>query len=88
MSAIIKAKGHFSETEIDDEVVVMNLDSGEFFSLTGTAREIWRLVDGTRDRDSVLAELAREFEAAPTEIAADLDPFLDALAGAGLIVRH
>jgi PqqD family protein of HPr-rel-A system len=88
MSAISRAEGAYSETEIDQEVVVMNLESGDFFSLTGTARAIWRLIDGTRDRDALLAELASEFAAAPAEIAADLDPFLEALAAAGLIVRR
>jgi pyrroloquinoline quinone biosynthesis protein D len=87
MSAIARAEGHYSETEIDAEVVVMNLSSGEFFSLTGTGREIWRLIDGTRDRDSLLARLVQVFAAEPAEIAADLDQFLDQLAGAGLIVR-
>jgi pyrroloquinoline quinone biosynthesis protein D len=88
MIGIAKAEGEFSETEIDEEVVVMNLASGEFFSLTGTARTIWQLIDGTHDRDGLLAELACEFGAAPAEIAADLDPFLEQLAGAGLIVRR
>jgi pyrroloquinoline quinone biosynthesis protein D len=85
MSAIARAEGAYSETEIDDEAVVMNLASGEFFSLTGTAREIWRLIDGNRDRDALLAELAGGFDAKPAEIAADLDNFLESLAGAGLI---
>lgn len=85
-SGLAKAQGRFSETEIDDEIVVMNLESGEFFSLTGTAREIWQLLDGTRDRAGLLAELARSFAVQPAEIDADLDLFLDSLAGAGLIV--
>ncbi len=87
MSGIAKAEGNFSETEIDDEVVVMNLESGEFFSLTDTARAIWRLIDGSRDRGALLAELVSEFGAEPGDIAADLDPFLDQLDAAGLIVR-
>ena len=87
MSTFRKAEGRFSETEIDDEVVVMNLESGEFFSLTGTARAIWQLIDGTRDRGALLAELAGDFEAEQAEIAADLDPFLETLGAAGLIVR-
>lgn len=86
MTAIAKAEGRYSETEIDDEVVVMNLENGEFFSLTGTARAIWRLIDGSRGRDQLLTALAAEFAAEPAEIAADLDPFLAQLARAGLIV--
>lgn len=86
MSAITKAEGRYSETEIDEEVVVMNLESGEFFSLTGTARAIWQLIDGSRNRDGLLQDLARDFDAEPQVLAADLDPFLAGLAKAGLIV--
>lgn len=87
MIAIRKAEGKFSETEIDDEVVVMSLDSGDFFSLTGTARTIWQLLDGSRDRDALLKELAADHAAPEAQIAEDLDPFLDRLAQAGLILR-
>jgi pyrroloquinoline quinone biosynthesis protein D len=87
VSTIVRAEGTYSETEIDGEVVVMSLSSGDFFSLTDTAREIWRLIDGSRDRAALLAALTAEFEADPAEIAADLDPFLDQLAAAGLILR-
>lgn len=83
---LAKAIHRFSETTIDDEVVVMNLDSGDFFSLTGTAREIWLLIDGTRDRAALLAELATERQDHTLEIASDLDAFLIELTEAGLLV--
>lgn len=83
---LAKAQGRFSETEIDDEIVVMNLDNGEFFSLTGTAREIWLLLDGTRDRSALLADLAKSFNKEPAEISADVEAFLGQLARAGLVL--
>jgi pyrroloquinoline quinone biosynthesis protein D len=85
VSAITKAEGHYSETEIDEEVVVMSLESGDFFSLTGTAREIWRLIDGSRDRAALVTALANEYGAAAEEVAPDVDAFLGELAEAGLI---
>ena len=87
MNAIAKRKGEFVETEIDDEVVVMELGQGEFFSLTGTAISIWRLIDGTRDRAALIAALAEEYDAPSAEIASDVDEFLDKLGNAGLIER-
>lgn len=88
MSAISRIEGGYSETEVDGETVVMNLNSGEFFSFIDTAREIWKLIDGTRDRAALLAALADTFAAEPNEIAADLDPFLQSLAAAGLIAER
>lgn len=78
----------FAETRIDEEIVVMNLASGDFFSLTGSAAAIWDLLDGTRDRAAVLAALADAYEAPEAELAHDLDAFLDELRAGSLITRE
>jgi pyrroloquinoline quinone biosynthesis protein D len=84
-SMIRKTAGRFSETSIDGEVVVMNLDSGDFFSLTNTGKDIWELIDGQRSRDAILAELAEAYGSESTAIAADVDGFLAELREAGLV---
>lgn len=85
MAAIAKQTDRFSETDIDDEIVVMRLDTGEFFSLEATAATTWRLIDGTRDRATLVADLADQFGAAEDEIAADVGDFLRELRERGLI---
>jgi hypothetical protein len=85
MTALAKNPARFVETAMDDEIVVMALDSGDFFSLTGSARVIWRLIDGQHDRAAILAALGEEFDANPAELAADLDGFLGQLDAAGLL---
>jgi hypothetical protein len=85
MSAFVKQAGRFTETVIDDEVVVMRLDNGEFFSLSGTAAAAWRLIDGTRDRAALIAALAARFDADESLVAADLDDFLAQLRENGLL---
>jgi len=82
---LAKAAGRFTETTIDDEIVVMSLDSGDFFSLTGTARAIWLALDGQHDRAGLIAALAADFAAGPDEIADDVDAFLAQLMAAGLL---
>jgi hypothetical protein len=85
MSILSKQAGRFSETDIDNEIVVMRLDNGEFFSLSGTAAAIWRLIDGTRDRAALLAALAAEFGTDESAIVADVDDFLAQLEEQGLV---
>ena len=82
---LTKQTERFSETTIDEEIVVMSLESGDFFSLTGTAKAIWLLIDGTRDRAALLAELALQHGCREAEIAADVEAFLDQLTRAGLL---
>lgn len=84
---LAKAAGHFTETEIDDEIVVMSLDSGDFFSLTGPARAIWLALDEGMERAGLIARLATAFETEPAALAADVDAFLGQLRSAGLLVR-
>lgn len=82
---LTKDPAAFAETRIDDEIVIMNLASGDFFSLTDSAAAIWDLLDGSRDRAAVLAALGDEFDVAPGELAGDLDTFLGELRAGGLI---
>jgi len=85
MTAISKHSDRFTETMIDEEIVIMRLDTGEFFALSGTAAAAWRLIDGKRDHEALSAALSREFAAEPEQIAADLDDFLARLAETGLL---
>lgn len=85
-AAIVKNPARFVETPIDDEIVVMQLDSGDFFSLSGSARAIWEAIDGTRDEASICTALADEFPEAPRdELAADVTDFVARLRAAGLL---
>ena len=85
MSAITKIGGQFTEADIDHEIVIMRLDNGEFFSLSGTGAAIWRLIDGNRDRHALAAAAASEFDADKGEILADVDEFLLRLKETGLL---
>ena len=80
-----KLADQFSDTIIDDEVVVMHLASGDFFSLKDSAKAIWEQIDGARSRDAIVAELAREYGMAPEQIALEVDEFLGRLRNAGLV---
>ena len=82
---LTKVPAAFAETRIDDEIVIMNLASGDFFSLTDSAAAIWDLLDGTRNRAAVLAALTSEFDASQPDLARDLDTFLGELRVGGLI---
>jgi hypothetical protein len=87
MTILAKLTDRFSEADVDDEVVVMRLDTGEFYSLSGTAAAIWRLIDGQRDRASLIAALADEFEGDDAAIATDVDEFVARMRDMGLLAE-
>ena len=82
---LTKDPSAFAETRIDDEIVVMSLSSGDFFSLQGSAAAIWELIDGSRDRAAVLATLVRDYDAPEAVLAAEFDAFLAELRGNSLL---
>jgi hypothetical protein len=82
---ITKRPDQYSETAIDDEIVVMSLDSGTFFSMSGTGRAIWLLLDLHSRRADLLAELARDYDLDKAAIAAEFDEFVASLKEAGLV---
>lgn len=85
MAVIEKLVGDFTEADIDDEIVIMRLDNGELLSLSGTGAAIWRLIDGTRDRQALLEAVAAEYSVGKQQSSQEIDAFLDQLREAGLI---
>lgn len=64
---------------IDDEVIIIDLETGAYFSLTGSAADLWpALVKGT-SRAGLMATWAGAFDAPASEIEASVTAFLDEL---------
>lgn len=85
MAPLTKLLGKFTETDVDGEIIVMRLENGEFFALSGTAAAAWRLIDGKRDRSALVAELAAQFVASEKQVEADINDLLTRLIENGLV---
>ena len=87
MTILEKRTSAFIETTVDDEVVIVSLDEGKFFSLKDTGLAIWQKIDGTRTHEQIVAELAEEYDAALDQLTRDLDGFLAEVIEAGFVQR-
>ena len=87
MAALAKLTGNFTETDVDDEIILMRLDNGELLTLTGAGPAIWRLIDGRRDRAALVAALTAEFDVGRDRIEHEVDELLARLAETRLIAR-
>ena len=88
MTTLRKITANFVETEIDDEILLVDLDGGELFSLSGTAREIWRLIDGKRSEADIVSAMSETHHAATDRISEDVALFLGKLQKASLVERR
>jgi PqqD family protein of HPr-rel-A system len=82
-----KCKQAFVATMIDDETVLMHLETGEFFSLTDSAAAIWNALDKASSRAELMKLLTAEYDLPAAELEEDVDAFLTQLAEAGLIAN-
>ena len=80
-----KITANFVETEIDDEILLVDLDGGELFSLSGTGREIWRLIDGERTLDEIAHTVARDYSGEQKKVRRDVEHFVGQLRDAALV---
>ncbi|MBD3729882.1 MAG: PqqD family protein [Sphingomonadales bacterium] len=50
------------QSVVDDEIVLLDLGSGQFFSLSGTGRRVWELLDNHAAMGSLVGALLDEYE--------------------------
>lgn len=73
--------------EFEGEVVVVNLESGCYFSLLGSAKQIWKLLTlGGASPADIIARLENDFDCSGIEVAAVVSPFLDDMLAAEILV--
>jgi hypothetical protein len=60
---------------IDGEVVIVNLDSGHYYSLLSTGAYIWNCVENSRDRHNIVELTIRAYDGVDDEIATSVNEF-------------
>ena len=76
-----------SET-VRGETIIVNLASGHYFNLQGTAAEIWDALERHGGRAAIVRTLQEGYTGSDAGIEREVDAFLDELDAAGLIVAE
>ena len=85
MAALHKLTGNFAATDVDGELLIVDLDGGELFSLSGTARSVWDAINGQRDEAQIAEHLSAAYDVDAATLAADIAAFVEELRAAALI---
>lgn len=67
-SIVYKSAEISVETELDGEIALMNIDSGDFFALKDTALQIWRRIDGVADQVRLFVNCAPNMMSSMTPV--------------------
>jgi hypothetical protein len=70
-----------------DSALLLDPDSGNYFSLTDVGARIWELCDGRHTLDEIVEALAAEYDAPLEVIEADMRELVDELTAEGLLER-
>lgn len=64
---------------IDEEQILLNTETGDYFGLNELGAEIWNMVDGQHDLDAMIEHLLDIYDVEKTELTDDVTGFIDAL---------
>ena len=73
--------------ELDAQVVIGHLGTGQSFALDGVAADIWRALDGVDDERAATLHLARTYDVDAASLERDVGAFVAELVEAGVLVE-
>ena len=73
-------------TELHDEGVLLNLETGEYFGLDGVGMEMWKVLRANGDVGAARAALLEQYDVAEDLLAKDLDELIAKLAERKLLL--
>lgn len=71
--------------EMDGDVVMLSIENGQYYGLTGIAPRIWELLETPHSVDQLLVDLLQHYDVAEDVLRADLDGFLTDMQQNGLL---
>lgn len=71
--------------QVEDQAVLLDIESGEYFALNAVGKRVWDLCDGTRTVVQVAGAICSDYDVLEDEALTDAAALLEALAGAGLV---
>ncbi len=73
--------------ELSGEAVLLNLDSGQYYSLDEIGTRMWVLITEYGQIEPVIAALLQEYDVTEQQLRADLDKLLSEFTVQGLLTR-
>lgn len=72
---------------LHDELVMMDLDQGKYFSLNPVATRIWDLLDKSKDEDDICSVLLDEYDVEPEQCRKEVGEVLGQMVKLGIIIK-
>lgn len=81
----VRATNACVSTTVEDEEVVLQVDSGVYYGLDGVGQEIWSLLQEPRTVEELVDEIASRYEVEEERCRGDVTDFVASLVEAELV---
>ena len=85
VKSIITKHKNISDTEIDGDKVMMDLEKGKYFMLNAVASEIWSMINQPRSIKEIIQKLLEQYEVNYDTCEKQVIDFVEYLASSDLI---
>jgi hypothetical protein len=85
-SDVLQRSPNAAHQTVGEEAILINLNSGVYYSLNDTGTMFWELIDGQRTVADCAAEIAREYDVEAEVVAADLLELAEDFEREGLVL--
>ena len=83
---VIGRSSHAVEATVEDFLVVMNVETLDYYRFNSVAQRIWELLEpGPLDEQQLCAALLQEFEVSEVECQASVEEFVDEAIARGFL---
>lgn len=70
----------------DNEAIIMDLSDGVYYTLSGTAAEVWSMIEAGLTRDDIVARLSSLHDVDAATCNSDLEPFFAELVERSIVL--
>ena len=85
-ATIISRSSSVLTADIDNEVLIMRVEHGDYFSLSGVGGDIWRRLESPCSFAGLVDQLAADYDATIATIATDVHALLSQMAVHDIVV--
>jgi hypothetical protein len=83
---MVRRSGEWLSAMVGDELVMMNVQNGNYVTVTRVGSRIWELLERPRSVDDLCKNLVRDYDVTPEACRADVQVFLHEMAVNGAVV--
>ena len=86
LNSVLVRSGDLVESRIDDDIVMMSVETGRYYGLAHVGARVWALLAEPMEVSALCERLLLEYRVEPERCRSDVIAFLQRMAEEGLVV--